>query len=60
MAAFIKILLSILFPPLGALLTVGLGCQFWLCLLLTILGYIPGLIYAIWIIAKADEHGNSV
>jgi uncharacterized membrane protein YqaE (UPF0057 family) len=26
--------------------------QFWLNVLLTILGYIPGLIHAIWIIAR--------
>ncbi|KAK3415942.1 hypothetical protein EUGRSUZ_H01335 [Eucalyptus grandis] len=26
--------------------------EFWICLLLTILGYLPGIIYAIWIITK--------
>ena len=47
----IRIILSVLLPPLGVFLRVGLGAQFWLNVLLTILGYIPGLVHAIWIIA---------
>lgn len=46
----IRILLSILLPPLGVFLQVGLGAQFWLNVLLTILGYIPGIIHALYII----------
>ncbi|MBU77564.1 MAG: YqaE/Pmp3 family membrane protein, partial [Pseudoalteromonadaceae bacterium] len=30
----------------------GLGAQFWINILLTLLGYIPGLIHAVYIIAK--------
>jgi uncharacterized membrane protein YqaE (UPF0057 family) len=48
----IRILFSILIPPLGVFLRVGFGLHFWLNILLTILGYIPGLIHAIWIIAS--------
>lgn len=48
----IRILLSILLPPLGVFLQVGIGPQFWLNILLTLLGYIPGIVHAIWIIAK--------
>lgn len=29
-----------------------LQLEFWLCLLLTFLGYIPGMIYAIWALTK--------
>ena len=46
----IRLLLSILLPPLGVFLQVGLSLQFWLNLVLTLLGYIPGIIHAIWII----------
>jgi len=46
----LRILLAILIPPLGVFLQVGLGGQFWLNLLLTILGYIPGIIHAIYVI----------
>jgi uncharacterized membrane protein YqaE (UPF0057 family) len=48
----IRIVLSVLVPPLGVFLQVGLGAQFWLNVLLTVLGYIPGLIHAVYIIAK--------
>jgi uncharacterized membrane protein YqaE (UPF0057 family) len=32
--------------------TVGFGGQFWLNILLTIFGYIPGIVHAVWIIAR--------
>jgi len=48
----IRIILAILLPPLGVLLQVGLGVQFWINILLTLLGYIPGIIHAIYIIVK--------
>lgn len=48
----IRIILAILLPPLGVFLSVGIGGAFWLNILLTLLGYIPGLVHAIWIIAK--------
>ena len=48
----IRIIFSVLSPPLGVLLQVGLGAQIWINILLTLLGYIPGLIHAIYIIAR--------
>ena len=48
----LRILLAIVLPPLGVFLQVGLGLQFWLNILLTLLGYIPGIIHAVWIILK--------
>jgi uncharacterized membrane protein YqaE (UPF0057 family) len=48
----IRILLAILLPPLGLFLQVGLGVHFWLSILLTLLGYIPGIVHAVWIIAR--------
>ena len=48
----IRILLSILLPPLGVFLQVGIGAPFWINILLTILGYFPGVIHAVYIIAK--------
>jgi uncharacterized membrane protein YqaE (UPF0057 family) len=46
----LRIIISILIPPLGVFLQVGIGPQFWINILLTILGYIPGVIHAIYII----------
>ena len=48
----VKIIISILLPPLGVFMQVGLGKHFWLNIILTLLGYIPGIIHAIWVIAK--------
>lgn len=48
----VRILCAILLPPLGVFLEVGLGIHFWLNILLTCLGYVPGLIHAVWIILR--------
>ena len=48
----IRILVAILLPPLGVFLQVGIGLQFWINILLTILGYVPGIVHAVWIIAR--------
>ncbi len=48
----LRILIAILLPPLGVFLQVGIGLQFWLNILLTLLGYIPGIIHAIWVIVR--------
>lgn len=46
----LKILLAILLPPLGVFMEVGLSGQFWLNVLLTLFGYVPGIIHAVYII----------
>ncbi|HLV18900.1 MAG TPA: YqaE/Pmp3 family membrane protein [Pseudomonas sp.] len=48
----IRIIAAIFLPPLGVFLQVGLGGAFWLNILLTLLGWLPGVIHAIWIIAR--------
>jgi uncharacterized membrane protein YqaE (UPF0057 family) len=37
-------------PPLGALLQVGFTVCFFLNVLLTFLGFIPGVIHAVWLV----------
>ena len=49
-ADILRILLAVLLPPVGVLLQVGLGLHFWLNLVLTLLGYIPGIIHALYVI----------
>jgi len=49
---FIKIIVAIILPPLGVFLQVGLGKHFWLNILLTLLGYIPGIVHGVWVVAK--------
>ncbi len=48
----LRIIFAIILPPLGVFLQVGIGVQFWINILLTLLGYIPGIIHAIYIIAR--------
>lgn len=48
----IRIVLAVILPPAGVFLTVGFGAQFWINILLTLLGYIPGIVHAIWVIAR--------
>lgn len=51
----LRILCSIFLPPLGVLLQVGLGVHFWLNILLTLLGYFPGLIHALHVILREED-----
>lgn len=48
----LRIILSILLPPLGAFLKVGLSLHFFFNILLTICGYFPGLVHVIWLLAR--------
>ena len=48
----IRVIFAILLPPLGVFLQVGLCLHFWLNILLTLCGYIPGIVHAVWIIAR--------
>ncbi len=51
----VRLILAILLPPLGVFLQVGLGAQFWVNVLLTLFGYVPGIIHAVYIIATRPE-----
>nr|WP_321443348.1 YqaE/Pmp3 family membrane protein [uncultured Cohaesibacter sp.] len=48
----IRIILSIIIPPLGVVLQVGFGKHFWINIILTLFGYIPGLVHAVYIVAR--------
>nr|CAB3501162.1 unnamed protein product [Digitaria exilis] len=49
---YTKVLLAIFLPPVGVFLRYGCGVEFWIDLLLTILGYIPGIIYALYVLTQ--------
>lgn len=48
----LKTLLAIFLPPVGVFMEVGFGLHFWLNIVLTLFGYIPGIIHAVYIILK--------
>ena len=56
----VRIILAILLPPLGVFLQEGLKGQFWINIVLTILGYIPGIVNAVWIIARRSGSEDRV
>jgi uncharacterized membrane protein YqaE (UPF0057 family) len=45
----VKIIIAILLPPLGVFLERGCGADLLINILLTILGYIPGIIHALYV-----------
>jgi uncharacterized membrane protein YqaE (UPF0057 family) len=53
-----RLLLGILIPPLGVFLTYGIGPTFLINIGLTLLGWIPGSIHAVWAISKAEEQAG--
>lgn len=48
----VKIILSVIFPPLGVAMETGLSKQLLINILLTMLGFIPGIIHALYVINK--------
>ena len=50
-----RVIFSVIIPPVGVFLKRGLGWSFVLSILLTILGYFPGLIYALYVVLGDDR-----
>ncbi|SDS26653.1 Uncharacterized membrane protein YqaE, homolog of Blt101, UPF0057 family [Halopseudomonas xinjiangensis] len=48
----VRLIFAIILPPVGVFMQVGLSGAFWLNILLTLLGYVPGIIHAVYIILK--------
>ena len=46
----VKIMLAIFLPPVGAYLQVGVSTHLWINIVLTLLGGIPGMIHALWLV----------
>jgi uncharacterized membrane protein YqaE (UPF0057 family) len=54
----INIIAAIVLPPLGVFLTMGVSQALVINIVLTLLGWIPGVIHALWIISKQAEKAN--
>ena len=48
----LKIVLAIILPPMGVALETGINRDFWINVLLTLLGWLPGVLHAVYVIAK--------
>ncbi|HAA26997.1 MAG TPA: YqaE/Pmp3 family membrane protein [Cyanobacteria bacterium UBA8553] len=51
----LRIILGIVLPPLGVFMTEGVGTTLLINILLTLLGWLPGSIHALWVIVKHEE-----
>ena len=52
----LHLVLGIFVPPVGVFLTYGVGPTLFINIGLTLLGWIPGSIHAVWAIAKQNEN----
>lgn len=48
----LRLILAIILPPLGVFMQVGFGKHFWINVILTLFGYVPGIVHAIYVILK--------
>jgi uncharacterized membrane protein YqaE (UPF0057 family) len=55
MPPIVRILLAIVLPPVGIYLSYGFGTPLIINILLTLLGWIPGSIHALWAVTKQME-----
>lgn len=49
LSTVVEVLCAVLLPPLAVFLVAGLGTTFCVNVLLTLLGYLPGVIHALWV-----------
>ena len=58
--SILNLILAILLPPIGAFLQVGMSKHFFINIILTLLGYLPGVLHAVWLVVteKGDEDGD--
>lgn len=51
----VKYITAIILPPLAVFLTMGISPAFLINLGLTFLGWVPGIIHALWVVQKHYE-----
>ena len=52
---FLEVLLAVFLPPVAVLLRAGVGLQLLLSIILTIIGWIPGVIHALWVLSNRSN-----
>ncbi len=46
----LKIIFSFFLPPVAAFLQVGATKHLWINIILTIVGFLPGVVHALWLV----------
>ena len=50
-----QVIFATVMPPLSVFCAVGLRSQFWLNLVFTLLGYVPGMVHAFHVLLSSDS-----
>ena len=50
-----QVICATVLPPLSVFCAVGLRSQFWLNLVFTLLGYVPGVVHAFHVLLSSDS-----
>lgn len=56
----IRLVFAFLLPPLGVFLQERLSKRFWINVVLTMLGYLPGIVHAVYVILKYEPRRRLV
>ncbi|MDG6099174.1 YqaE/Pmp3 family membrane protein [Alteromonas sp. ZYF713] len=56
MNIYLMALLAVLLPPLAVYLNAGMSRRFWINLLLTMLGFVPGAVHAFYIVITVHRN----
>jgi len=51
----VKFLFALFLPPVAAWLQVGITTHFWISVCLTLLGGVPGIVHAFWLIITDQQ-----
>ena len=52
--SLLMILLTIFLPPVAVAIKEGIGLQFLLNVLLTLIGWLPGVVHAFWVASRGS------
>lgn len=55
---FWRVIFAWFLPPLGVFLQAGVGGALIINIVLTLLGWLPGVLHALWLIANSTESGR--
>ncbi len=51
----LQIIAAVLLPPLGVFLARGIGTDFWINVVLTLILWIPGVLHALWVVINTGK-----
>jgi uncharacterized membrane protein YqaE (UPF0057 family) len=54
----LRLIFAFLLPPVSIFLTYGISITLLINVLLTLLGWVPGIIHALWAMSKYDENSG--